>query len=173
MKSLFLLLLSLLSLGESTPSINTEFVQEETTTYYFIRHAEKKTGDKKNRDLELTEAGKARALRWAEVFKEVAFDHIYSTDTRRARSTAQPTATAQELEIEFYDAKNLFKEAFQKKTQGKLVLIVGHSNTNPEFVNKILGEEKYKEIEDAESGSLYIVTKTPAGIKTSTVLYIN
>ena len=44
------------------------------------------------------------------------------------------------------------------RTQGKTVLVVGHSNTTPQFVNKIIGEEKYPNMDDTDNGSLYIVT---------------
>ena len=74
---------------------------------------------------------------------------------------------------EMYDASKLNDEDFQKKTKGKTVLVVGHSNTNPQFVNYILEEEKYEDIPDEESGSLFIVSVSPDGKKHSQVLYIN
>jgi len=42
--------------------------------------------------------------------------------------------------------------------RGKSVLIVGHSNTLPNHVNKLLNENKYAEIDESEFGTLYIVT---------------
>ena len=42
---------------------------------------------------------------------------------------------------------------------GKTVLIVGHSNTTPAFVNKILGTEKFTSLEDDDYNSLFIVYK--------------
>ena len=42
----------------------------------------------------------------------------------------------------------------------KTVLVVGHSNTTPIFVNNILGEEKHKNMDDHDNASLYIVTIT-------------
>lgn len=169
MSSLFILILSVFSLTTSCQEENPE----KMTTYYFIRHAEKDTSDPQNKDPHLTEAGLERAQRWAEVFEEVKFDVIFSSDFNRTRKTAQIIADSQEKTVEIYDPKNLNDEEFQKRSKGKTVLVVGHSNTNPHFVNLLLGEKKYKDIDEAESGSLFIVHVFPGGAKTSEVLYIN
>lgn len=146
---------------------------QEVTTYYFIRHAEKDISDPANKDPELTEEGIKRAGKWAEVFKEVPFDLIFSSDFKRTRSTAKRVADSQKKEVLIYSASRLNDPDFQKKTKGKTVLVIGHSNTNPEFVNYILEEKKYEDIDDEESGSLFIVSVLPDGSKTSQVLYIN
>ena len=52
----------------------------------------------------------------------------------------------------------MYTEEFAAATKGKTILIVGHSNTTPVFVNKILGEAKYKNMNDDDNASLYIVT---------------
>lgn len=146
---------------------------QEVTTYYFIRHAEKDTSDPNNRDPELTEAGVARSQNWANVFKEVDFDIIYSSDYKRTRTTAKAIADAQQKEVSIYDASKLNDEGFQKNTTGKTVLVVGHSDSNPKFVNYLLEDDRYTDIEDSESGSLFIVSRFPDGTVTSEVLYIN
>lgn len=169
MTAFLIYIFSLFSLG--TPS--EEMKQEHMTTYYFIRHAEKDTNDPQNKDPQLTEAGIKRAHNWAEVFKEVEFDVIFSSDFKRTRKTAEIIADSQEKTVEIYDPKKLNDEKFQKKAQGKTVLVVGHSNTNPHFVNLLLDEKKYSDIADEESGSLFIVHVFPGGAKTSEVLYIN
>ncbi len=148
-------------------------ISDKITTYYFIRHAEKDRSNPEEKDPALNEAGINRAEKWAEIFKEVPFDLIYSSDFKRTKETAQKIAGSQNLEIQVYDPAKLNDEDFQQKTNGKTVLVVGHSNTNPRFVNSILGEEKYNDIDDKESGSLFIVGVLPEGTKTSQVLYIN
>lgn len=107
------------------------------------------------------------------IFKEVEFDLIFSTNFNRTRKTAQTIAAAQEKEVEIYDARKLNEESFQQKTKGKKVLVVGHSNTNPAFVNSILEEERHTAIDEGEYGSLFVVHVAPDGTKTSEVLYIN
>ncbi|HER41204.1 MAG TPA: phosphoglycerate mutase [Salinimicrobium catena] len=169
MTAFLIYVFSLFSLG--TPS--EEMNQEKMTTYYFIRHAEKDTSDPQDKDPHLTEAGLQRAHKWAEVFKEVEFDVIFSSDFNRTRKTAQIIADSQEKSVEFYDPKKLNDEEFQKRSAGKTVLVIGHSNTNPHFVNLLIGEKKYQDISEEESGSLFIVHAFPSGTKTSEVLYIN
>jgi phosphohistidine phosphatase SixA len=148
-------------------------VSDKITIYYFIRHAEKDTSNPEEKDPVLTEAGIKRAENWAEIFKEVPFDLIYSSDFKRTMETAQRIAGAKNMKIQLYDPDKLNDKDFQQKTNGKTVLVIGHSNTNPRFVNSILGKEKYSDIDDKESGSLFIVGVSPEGAKTSQVLYIN
>jgi len=134
--------------------------QEETTTYYLIRHAEKDRTDKTNKNPNLNEKGLERAKKWAEYFKDVDFDAVYSTNYNRTMQTALPTAESNKLNIKNYDPKKMYDVLFKTATQGKTVLVVGHSNTTPVFANKILGEKKYKNMDDKDNSSLYIVTMT-------------
>ena len=149
-----------------------EQTKSSTTTYYLIRHAEKDRSDKTNKDPNLKEEGNKRAENWSKVFENVDFDAVYSTEYNRTTQTAQPTAKMQELEIQSYDPRNLYSEEFAKATFGKTVLVVGHSNTTPAFVNAILGEKKYENMDDHDNGSLYIVTISE-GNKIDQVLKIN
>jgi len=143
-----------------------------TTTYYLIRHAEKNRSDKTNRDPHLTEAGNKRAENWANVLKEVEFDMVYSTDYNRTKETAAPTAKVNNLEVNFYDPRDMKIKEFMVTTKGKNVLVVGHSNTTPMFTNGLLGEKKYEMIADDNNANLYIVTVTEDS-KSSTVLVVN
>ena len=129
-----------------------------TTTYYFIRHAEKDRSDPSDKNPHLTEIGNSRAAHWSEILGNVKFDAIYSTDFNRTKETAQPTATKNNLVITLYDPNQIEAKSFLAETSGKTVLIVGHSNTTPAFVNKILGHKKYDDIDDSNNGNLYIVT---------------
>lgn len=173
MKAFLILLFSFLTSGETAPTKSETPVQETITTYFFIRHAEKDESDLQNKDPRLSAEGQERAKKWAEVFKEVEFDLIYSSDYDRTRTTATAIAHTQKKEVEIYDPRELFDPQFQEKTKGKTVLVVGHSNTNPAFVNLILGSEKYKALDEKEYGSLFIVTVDPSGEKISQVLYVN
>lgn len=171
MKQLFTLIVII---AFALPSFAQDNSQQSTnTTYYFIRHAEKDRSDKTNRDPELTEAGKKRALKWSEIFQHVSFDAVYSTDYNRTKQTAQPTADSKKLVVLMYDPRILFSEDFSEATVGKTVLIVGHSNTTPAFVNTVLGMKKYEDIDDNNNGNLYIVTISEGGEKIDQVLTIN
>ena len=56
-------------------------------------------------------------------------------------------------------SKNLIGEndEFKKRNYGKIILIVGHSNTTPILANKILGKQYYSEIDESIHGNLYII----------------
>ncbi len=128
------------------------------STYYFIRHAEKDRSDPEDIDPELNQKGLGRAMHWAEILNEVSLDAIYTTDYERTRMTAAPSAIKQEITEQYYDPGTLDIEAFQLENLGKNVLVVGHSNTTPDLVNRLLGEEKYEAMDDYDNGSLFIVT---------------
>jgi len=171
MKPLFTLLLILVI---SIPSFSQETDSQNTsTTYYLIRHAEKDRSDDSNEDPELTEQGKARANNWSSILQHVKFDDVYSTEYNRTRQTAQPIAESNNVKVLTYDPRNLFSEEFAEATFGKTILVVGHSNTTPAFVNAILGEKKYEDIDDDNNGNLYIVTITLGGEKSDHILTIN
>jgi len=146
---------------------------DSITTYYLIRHAEKDRSNSKNQDPVLTEEGLERAINWASVLKDIQFDAVYSTNYNRTKQTAQPLAESQGLDILEYDANNLYSADFKKATQAQTVLVVGHSNTTPQFVNAILGREKYQNIDDSENGALFIVQVLRDGSVQSQVIYIN
>lgn len=177
-KILFLITIAMTACISNTSSTSEKSqVSQDTvqapTIYYFIRHAEKDISDPANKDPELAQEGIKKTEKWVDVFKDVAFDAIYSTDYKRTRSTARRIAESQNKEVSIYDAGKLNDEAFKTNTKGKTVLVVGHSNTNPAFVNYILEEKRYTDIAETESGSLFIVTVFPDGTKYSQVLYIN
>ncbi|QNM86431.1 histidine phosphatase family protein [Polaribacter pectinis] len=131
---------------------------QETTTYYLIRHSEKDRSDKTNSNPDLNEDGQKRAANWADYFEDIDLDAVYSTNYNRTMQTATPTAESKALEILNYDPRNMFDAEFEKATKGKTVLVVGHSNTTPAFVNKILGEKKHEDLDDNDNASLFIVT---------------
>ena len=155
-----ILLLSLFIILYSCKCEKNQDNQEEisTTVYYFIRHAEKDRSDPDNKDPKLTDAGEQRSRKWSEIFSNIDFDKIYSTSYIRCQRTAFYISKNQNIPIESYDPNNLYSDSFKQNTLGKTVLVVGHSNTTPNFVNAILGKEKYDMIEDTNNGNLYIVT---------------
>ncbi|MDG2194594.1 MAG: histidine phosphatase family protein [Polaribacter sp.] len=159
---------SLLSCTEQKTPIKEELI----STYYLIRHAEKDRSDATNKNPDLLQKGTERAIRWSQVFENVSFDKIYTTDYNRTKQTAAPTAKSKKLELLFYNPSTLFDTTFQKATKGKTVLVVGHSNTTPFFANNILEKEKYQQIDDHNNANLYIITVTN-NTKTGVLLKVN
>ena len=145
---------------------------EEMTTYYLIRHAEKDRTNKANRDPNLNKKGQERVKIWTNYFENIDLDAVYSTEYKRTMQTAKTIAENKSLEIQNYDPLKMYDAFFQKETKEKKVLIVGHSNTTPSFVNKILGEKKYKNMNDRDNSTLYIVT-IKGDEKTSIIEIVN
>ncbi|WP_159947659.1 phosphoglycerate mutase family protein [Polaribacter septentrionalilitoris] len=155
-----------------TLTILTSCTSDETTTYYLIRHAEKDRTDKTNRNPNLNDKGLKRAKTWAKYFDLIDLDAVYSTNYNRTMQTAKPTADSKYLKIVNYDPRKMYDSIFKQNTKGKTVLVVGHSNTTPVFVNKILGKKKYEWMKDDDNSSLFIVTISN-GKKTSKILKIH
>ncbi|MGB1451564.1 MAG: SixA phosphatase family protein, partial [Marinirhabdus sp.] len=135
----------------------------KTTTYYLIRHAEKDRSGKGNSDPNLTNKGVQRAKKWAVYFKGKKIEAVYTTNYNRTRQTASYTAQMARVPVKTYDPTKLYSAAFKAATWGKTVLVVGHSNTTPQFVNAIIGENKYSNIPDNENNWLFKVTLTANG----------
>ena len=131
--------------------------EQNTTTYYLIRHAEKDRTDSLNRNPDLNEQGLERAKKWADYFKHIDLDAIYSTNYNRTLQTATPTAESKGLKVQLYNPRKMYDSIFKAETTGKTVLVVGHSNTTPVFANKILGKKEYDYMDDRDNSSLYIV----------------
>lgn len=157
MRILLLLLITFFSSLNIVAQDSTTEISEPTT-FYLIRHAEKDRSDAANKDPNLTNDGSIRAEKWAKILKNVKFDAIYSTNYNRTKQTASPLAVQNNLKISLYEPGHINGEVFMRISKGKNILIVGHSNTTPQVANKLLGEEKFVQIDDSNNGNLYIIT---------------
>ncbi len=152
--------------SESTPTV------AGVSTFYFIRHAEKDRSNMNENDPELNQDGLGRAMHWAEILKDVPLNAIYSTDYKRTTMTAAPISVKKDIDIQYYDPRIIDVNQFKLDNQNKNVLIVGHSNTTPDFVNMMIGEEKYQAMDDSDNGSLFIV-QIANGVPTAQRLHFN
>jgi broad specificity phosphatase PhoE len=126
----------------------------ESTIIYLVRHAEKDMSLSTD-DPELSAEGKARAERLHYQLKDAGITRIFSTDTRRTRSTAAPLAGGIARTVEVYGKDS---EAFARgllDLKGERILVVGHSNTVPEILNAFAGAGLYKA--DEAYGNLFVV----------------
>ncbi|MDA9774037.1 histidine phosphatase family protein [Saprospiraceae bacterium] len=140
-------------------TVDTVFLPDvaEITYFIFVKHAEK--GDDGTSDPELTEEGIARAENLAFVLSELNLDRIYSTDYNRTMQTAMPTAEEQGLSITIYggfDHNQVIDDILENQSEGR-ILISGHSNTTPNFLNALTGTSDYEVIEEDVYDNLYIV----------------
>lgn len=142
----------------------------DVTTFYLIRHAEKESDG--GSDPALTEQGIRRAHKWAEVFKHIELDAVYSTDYKRTRDTASVIARSQQQEVILYPARDLNYAEFADRNLHKSVLLVGHSNTIPAIANGLVGKESYSELDESNYSMLFIVDITGT-TRTARVMYID
>lgn len=138
------------------------FELQATTTVIFVRHAEKATMPAD--DPGLSEAGKMRAVELARQLSEAdvvaGIDAIYSTSYRRTEETVQPVAIALGLPITSYDASNTetIMDEIVRQHKGKIVLVVGHSNTVPALIGNMGASKNVPEIDEGEYDNLYLVS---------------
>ena len=130
---------------------------QECSSFYLIRHAEKLRIDKTERNPKLNENGILRAEKWKEVLKNINLDKIYSTNYNRTIETANPTSKSQNIDITIYSPSNINYRNFKEINKGKKVLIVGHSNTIPNFVNGLIEKNFYDQIDDLNNSNLYLI----------------
>lgn len=144
-------------------SVISQEIEEDLTTIVLVRHAEKLDDSS---DPDLSEAGYKRAANLAEMFKDVDFDAVYSTNYIRTLETAKPVAEANDLSITEYDPRNPEGETKKwiENHSGETILISGHSNTTPTFANAVLDEEHFEEkFDESDYGNLLIITISEEG----------
>jgi len=138
-----------------------------TTTIVVVRHAEKELSSID--DPPLSMAGEARAAQLARMFGDATAGHhieaIYVTATRRSQQTAAPLAQRLGLMPQVYEARDadaLVARIFREH-RGHSSLVIGHSNTVPDLVNRLARGAKVPPIGDAEYDTLYVVTVPSLG----------
>lgn len=145
------------------------FAQDNLTTFVLIRHAEKANDG--TRDPGLTAEGEARAERLKELFKNADISAIYSTGYKRTRSTVAPLAASASIEVQEYNPRGTeFLKDIIKNHAGGTIIISGHSNTTPFVANALLGEQKFKQLDESEYNKIYVVTISEIGKGTVTML---
>ncbi|RYY55320.1 MAG: histidine phosphatase family protein [Chitinophagaceae bacterium] len=130
--------------------------------YYVVRHAEKAPPAQGSdaRDPQLSEAGKQRAETLAGLLSRKKIRQVFVTNTIRASSTAAPAAQQHGLEPQVYPgaADSLF--IGKLRSLKGTTLVVGHSNTVDDIVNRLAGEEKVKgDLPESSFDRLFIITR--------------
>ena len=162
MKKIFILFFIIFSLDISS---------QECSEFFLVRHAEKDRSKAENNNPKLNQKGKERSLKWSEVFKNIELDKIYSTNYYRTIETVTPISKKLNLDITLYSPSKINYKNFISKNIGNKVLVVGHSNTIPGFVNGLINEKVYDQINDLNNSNLYIVTICNGVVKHN-LLYI-
>lgn len=109
-------------------------------TYYVVRHAEKAIPSpgptmSTPTDPPLSEAGEQRAQALQEALKDKKIEYIFSTNTARTRSTAEPLRSYRAISTQTYGPVPDSAFIRQLKALKYNTLVVGHSNTVDDIVN--------------------------------------
>lgn len=110
-----------------------------STVVFLVRHAEKASAPANNPPL--TAAGLARANELARVLGQCGVQVIHQTEFTRTRQTAAPLATATGLVPVENPANDVqaVAELILGAERGKVVVVVGHSNTVPDLIQRLTG----------------------------------
>ncbi|MBI5373608.1 MAG: histidine phosphatase family protein [Sphingobacteriales bacterium] len=138
-------------------------------TIYIVRHAEKEpvqagAAGMMASDPPLSEAGRVRAYALRERLRHEHVTLIFSTNTTRTLSTAQPlNEMLGRTKIELYSSKKDSMDLFinrLKQVKKRNVLVVGHSNTIDDLANKLCGKTVVPgDLKDTEYDNLYIIKR--------------
>ncbi len=141
----------------------------DVTTFIVVRHAEKVDS---STDPDLSKAGFERADRLAAVLQYMQIDGLHSTPFKRTRQTLGTLSEKHGLTVHEYDPRNpnSVLDAL-KANYGKTYVIAGHSNTAPNIVNYLTGNNDYADLEDHVYDHLWIVHCFANGTTKSVLLH--
>ncbi len=140
---LFLLLFVSVSIASAQPVV------------VIVRHAEKAANGGSNPDL--SSAGRARADALARILKDSGITAIFTTEFKRTRETAAPTATLAHVAPTVVAAKDTAGLVAKLHQLNGNALVVGHGDTIPNLI-KALGINSPINIPDEDYSELLIVT---------------
>lgn len=141
---------------KSQKNLNGETLKTEyVTKIYLVRHAEKEKDGTK--DPSLNAAGKERALELASILGTARINKIYSTDYKRTKMTGQPLAKQLNEDIEIYEGED--EIVFELENITGNVLVIGHSNTIPRLINRLINKEQLKDLDENEYDKLFVIDK--------------
>ncbi len=130
--------------------------------FYVVRHAEKATAaPNMSSDVPLSEIGEKRAIALKELLKDKNVRYIFSTQTIRTSTTGKPLSEAIAVPVQFYSPRDTTDKFIMrlKSIRKGSVLIVGHSNTVDDVVNKMMGQTLLSDLADTEYDNLFIIKR--------------
>ncbi len=131
------------------------------TTVILVRHAEK-SDEPGNNNPNLSASGTERAQILAHILINAGVTDVYATQYLRTQQTVRPLADRLGLQVNEIDARNTAELARRVKSDrpGGVMLVAGHSNSVPEIISAIGGEQP-PAIPDSEYDNLFVVTVSP------------
>ena len=132
---------------------------------FVVRHAERADGGARSmmaNDPPLSAAGEQRAARLASLLASAGIRHIFASEYRRTRQTADPLAKQLGVTAAVRPSRDQDSLVADVRRADGNVLIVGHSNTMPDLLRK-LGVTDAVTIEDSDYDNLFVVFRDKAG----------
>ena len=133
-------------------------ISDTTTTFIIVRHAEKETT---STDPNLNSDGVLRAEELKRILGNIPVSAVYSTPYNRTRQTGQPLATAKGVSMTEYATSKPYAELVDELLaawRGKVIVVVGHSNTVPDILKEISNNTFNITISDSQHDDLFIVS---------------
>lgn len=150
-KLFFMLLLTYLTLV-SRPLL----AQDLPVRIFLMRHAEKAVDSTK--DPVLSEKGSQMASRLDSLLRETKINAVFSTSYKRTKMTASAVAMRNAVTIRDYDpskVKLLLGQIEQEHLEN--VVVIGHGNTVPDFVNTLFPHAKMEVMAETDYGRLFVI----------------
>jgi len=143
---------------------------DSARTIVLVRHAERAGGA--SPEVGISEAGQCRAGILAGMLTDAGVNRIFTSEVARTQQTAAPLAGKLKLKFEAVPAKDVdgLVEKLRSGPAGGVTLVVGHSNTLPQIVQR-LGAGEVLPIADDEYDRLWVVTLDAAGASAVTLRY--
>jgi len=128
-------------------------------SYYIVRHAERASqGPNMSSDVPLSETGQERAQALKALLQNEKISEIFSTNTTRTKTTAQPLAEKLGKTVQIYGPRPDSAFIQLLKTKKKNILIVGHSNTIDDIANMLSGKTVVAgDLKETEYDNLFVV----------------
>ena len=153
--SIALVLLAAIAMGACAAQpapVASEAVVAAPKQVFVIRHLQKAQGD----DPGLTAEGSANAQRLAAMLDDKGIAAIFASPTNRAIQTAEPLARRLGLAITPYDPRDPAALVAAVAVVRGPVLVVGHSNTVPDLVDRFGGPAQ-PPLGEGDYGTLFVV----------------
>ncbi len=143
----------LLAVASPVPAANP------AATVILVRHAER-AGTMAGEE-GISAVGRCRAEALARVLADAGVKRVFTTEVARTRETSEPVAKMQGIRPETVPAKDVdgLVAKLRAGGPGDVALVVGHSNTLPQVVER-LGAGKAPAIADDEYDRMFVVTLT-------------
>ena len=160
---------------KTTEQTTTQTIEERNDSQgaafqiFFVRHAEKSDNDP--RDPDLNAAGQARAQKLKYHLAKAGITKIYSTEYKRTQQTVAPLAKALGIQVENYatDLRSITEDL--KTATGGNILVVGHSNTTPKLISKLLEQESYEKLDESVYNKLFVLIKSGDQFRATTLQF--